>query len=104
MQASQVPRAMAAGMSAASSLDLTADDAIVLHDSNRPVGKSDYFRPDSFRSHGIRKEKAVKRQRTLNGLPLTAITRITTPIRNARKLCRLVRAVRAYHSVLWPPF
>jgi len=31
MQASQVPRAMAAAMSTASSLDLTVDDAIVLH-------------------------------------------------------------------------
>lgn len=35
MQASEVPRAVAAAMSIASSLDLTADDAIVLHDSNK---------------------------------------------------------------------
>jgi hypothetical protein len=35
MQASEVPRAVAAAMSIASSLDLTVDDAIVLHDSNR---------------------------------------------------------------------
>ena len=35
MQASEVPRAVAAAMSTASSLDLTVDDAIVLHDSNR---------------------------------------------------------------------
>jgi hypothetical protein len=35
MQASQVPRAVAAAMSTASSLDLTVDDAIVLHDSNK---------------------------------------------------------------------
>ncbi len=35
MQASAVPRAMAAAISIASSLDLIADDAIVLHDSNR---------------------------------------------------------------------
>jgi aminoglycoside phosphotransferase (APT) family kinase protein len=35
MQASEVPRAMAAAMSIASALDLTVDDAIVLHDSNR---------------------------------------------------------------------
>jgi hypothetical protein len=35
MQASEVPRAMAAAMSIASSLDLAADDAIVLHDSNK---------------------------------------------------------------------
>ena len=35
MQASEVPRAMAAATSTASSLDLTADDAIVLHDSNK---------------------------------------------------------------------
>jgi aminoglycoside phosphotransferase (APT) family kinase protein len=35
MLASQVPRAVAAAMSTASSLDLTVDDAIVLHDSNR---------------------------------------------------------------------
>ena len=35
MQASEARRAMAAAMSAASSLDLTADDAIVLHDSNK---------------------------------------------------------------------
>jgi aminoglycoside phosphotransferase (APT) family kinase protein len=35
MQASEVPRAVAAAMSTASSLDLTADDAIVLHDSNK---------------------------------------------------------------------
>ena len=35
MQASEVPRAMAAAMSTASSLGLTADDAIVLQDSNR---------------------------------------------------------------------
>ncbi len=35
MQTSEVPRAMAATMSIASSLGLTADDAIVLHDSNK---------------------------------------------------------------------
>ncbi|HZG04509.1 MAG TPA: phosphotransferase [Streptomyces sp.] len=35
MQASEVPRAVAAAMSSASSLGLTADDAIVLHDSNK---------------------------------------------------------------------
>jgi aminoglycoside phosphotransferase (APT) family kinase protein len=35
MQASEVPRAMAAAMSTASSLDLTVNDAIVLHDSNK---------------------------------------------------------------------
>src|SRR4051794_6181364 len=35
MQASDVPRAVAAAMSTASALDLTADDAIVLHDSNK---------------------------------------------------------------------
>ncbi|MFJ8196905.1 phosphotransferase enzyme family protein [Streptomyces sp. NPDC096152] len=35
MQASDVPRAMAAALSTASSLGLTANDAIVLHDSNK---------------------------------------------------------------------
>jgi hypothetical protein len=35
MQAPEVPRAVAAAMWTASSLDLTVDDAIVLHDSNR---------------------------------------------------------------------
>jgi len=35
MQASEVPRAVAAAVSTASSLDLTVDDAIVLHDSNK---------------------------------------------------------------------
>jgi aminoglycoside phosphotransferase (APT) family kinase protein len=35
MQVSEVPRAMAAAMSIASSLGLTAGDAIVLHDSNK---------------------------------------------------------------------
>jgi hypothetical protein len=35
MQASEVARAVAAAMSTASSLDLTVDDAIVLHDSNK---------------------------------------------------------------------
>src|SRR5215204_577848 len=35
MQASEVPRAVAAAMSIASSLDLTVDDAIVLHGSNK---------------------------------------------------------------------
>jgi len=35
MQASEVSRAVAAAMSAASALGLTVDDAIVLHDSNR---------------------------------------------------------------------
>jgi hypothetical protein len=35
MQALEVPRAMAAAMSTAASLDLTVDDAIVLQDSNR---------------------------------------------------------------------
>ena len=35
MQASEVPRAVAAAMSTASSLDLTVDDAIVLQNSNR---------------------------------------------------------------------
>jgi aminoglycoside phosphotransferase (APT) family kinase protein len=35
MQASEARRAMAAAMSTAASLDLTVDDAIVLHDSNK---------------------------------------------------------------------
>jgi hypothetical protein len=35
MQASEIPRAVAAAMSIASSLDLAVDDAIVLHDSNK---------------------------------------------------------------------
>ena len=35
MQASDVPRAMAAAMSTASSLNLTVDDTIILHDSNK---------------------------------------------------------------------
>ena len=35
MQASEVPRAVAAAMSTASALDLRVDDAIVLHDSNK---------------------------------------------------------------------
>jgi Ser/Thr protein kinase RdoA (MazF antagonist) len=35
MQASEVPRAVAAAMSTASALDLTVEDAIVLHESNR---------------------------------------------------------------------
>jgi hypothetical protein len=35
MQASEVPRAIAAATSTASALDLTVDDAIVLHDSNK---------------------------------------------------------------------
>jgi Ser/Thr protein kinase RdoA (MazF antagonist) len=37
MQASEVPRAVAAALSSASALGLTIDDAIVLHDSNRLV-------------------------------------------------------------------
>jgi len=37
MQASEVPRAVAAALSSASALDLTAADAIVLNDSNRIV-------------------------------------------------------------------
>src|SRR5580658_2261141 len=35
MEAPEVPRAVAAAMSIVSSLDLTVDDAIVLHDSNK---------------------------------------------------------------------
>ncbi len=35
MQAAEVPRAVAAAMSTASSLDLRVDDAILLHDSNK---------------------------------------------------------------------
>lgn len=35
MQASEVPRAVAAAMSTASALDLTVDDAVVLRDSNK---------------------------------------------------------------------
>lgn len=35
MKASEIPRAVAASMSAASALGLRADDAVVLHDSNR---------------------------------------------------------------------
>jgi hypothetical protein len=35
VQATEVPRAVAAAMSIASSLDLTVDDAILLHDSNK---------------------------------------------------------------------
>src|SRR5215212_10259970 len=37
MQASEVPRAVAAALSSAAALDLTADDVIVLNDSNRLV-------------------------------------------------------------------
>ena len=37
MQASEVPRAVAAALSSASALGLTVDDAIVLHDSNRII-------------------------------------------------------------------
>src|SRR5687767_2478053 len=37
MQPSETRRAVAAAMSTASTLDLTVDDAIVLHDSNRLV-------------------------------------------------------------------
>jgi hypothetical protein len=35
MNVSDVPRAVAAGVSTASALDLRVDDAVVLHDSNR---------------------------------------------------------------------
>ena len=35
MKATEVRRAVAAGMSTASALDLRVDDAVVLHDSNR---------------------------------------------------------------------
>jgi hypothetical protein len=35
LQASEVPRAVAAAVSIASALDLTVDDAVVLHNSNR---------------------------------------------------------------------
>jgi hypothetical protein len=35
MQASDVPRAVAAARSTAASLDLTVDDAILVHDSNK---------------------------------------------------------------------
>ena len=35
MHSSDVPRAVAAAMSTAAALDLTVDDAIILHDSNR---------------------------------------------------------------------
>src|SRR3954466_4253799 len=35
MKASEVPRAVAAGRSAASALDLKVEDAVVLHDANR---------------------------------------------------------------------
>jgi hypothetical protein len=35
MQPSEIQRALAAAISTASALDLTVDDAIVLHDSNR---------------------------------------------------------------------
>ena len=37
MKALEVPRAVAAGMSTASALDLRVDDAVLLHDSNRLV-------------------------------------------------------------------
>ena len=37
MQASELPRAVAAARSTATALDLTVDDAIVLQDSNRLV-------------------------------------------------------------------
>ncbi len=35
MKASDVPRAVAAGVSTAAALDLRVDDAVVLHDSNK---------------------------------------------------------------------
>lgn len=35
MRASEVPRAVAAGMACAAALDLRVDDAVVLHNSNR---------------------------------------------------------------------
>src|SRR5499426_689360 len=89
MQASEVSRAVAAAMSAASSLDLAADDAIVLHDSNkltlrlRPCDVLARVAPETpvalVALQGAQCEVALAQQLATSGRPVAALERRVDP-------------------------
>ena len=83
MQASEVPRAMAAAMSIASSLDLTVNDAIVLHDSNTltlrllPCDVLARVAPVAFR--GSQFEVELAQRLAASGCPVATLERRVDP-------------------------
>jgi phosphotransferase family enzyme len=86
MQASEVPRAMAAAMSIASSLDLAADDAIVLHDSNKltlrllpcdVLARVAPVAPEAIQ--GAQFEVELARRLPASGCPVAALERRVDP-------------------------
>jgi Phosphotransferase enzyme family len=86
MQASEVPRARAAAMSIASSLDLTIDDAIVLHDSNKltlrllpcdVLARVARVAPGALQ--GAQFEVALAQRLAASGCPVAAVERRAGP-------------------------
>src|SRR5258707_15349620 len=86
MQASAVPRAMAAAMSIASSLELRVDDAIVLHDSNKltlrllpcdVLARVARVAPGALQ--GAQFEVALAQRLAASGRPVAALERRVAP-------------------------
>jgi aminoglycoside phosphotransferase (APT) family kinase protein len=77
MHASEVPRAVAAAISTASSLGLTVDDAIVLHDSNkltvRLVPCDVLVRVAPLANQGLQLEVELAQQLAVTGCPVAAL-------------------------------
>src|SRR5437016_14649004 len=85
MQASEVPRAMAAAMATAASLDLTVDDAIVLHDSNKltlrllPCDVLARVAPVALQGQGLQFEVALAQRLAVSGCPVATLERRVAP-------------------------
>jgi aminoglycoside phosphotransferase (APT) family kinase protein len=86
MQASEVPRAMAAAKAIASSLDLTAHDAIVLHDANKltlrllpcdVLARVALEAPEALQ--GAQFEVALAQRLAASGCPVAALERRVDP-------------------------
>jgi hypothetical protein len=108
MQASAVPRAMAAAMSITSSLDLTVDDAIVLHDSNRltlrllpcdVLARVAPVAPEALQ--GAQFEVALAQRLAASGCPVATLERRVDPRVYARD--GFVVTLWTYYEPATPP-
>jgi hypothetical protein len=85
MQASMVPRAIAAAMSTAASLGLTVDDAIVLHDSNKltmrllPCDVLARVASVALQGQGLQFEVDLAQRLAASGCPVAALERRVAP-------------------------
>ncbi len=88
MQASEVPRAVAAAMATASALALAADDATVLHDSNRlalRLRPCDVLARVAHRAHpGARFEVELAQRLAETGSPVAALEPRVAPLVHER--------------------